>query len=82
MKTTFGEESNVLFNFFYRSSLFQFDAFFYGLLIPLIKINSKKLIFICYTIFVLLLISTQIYSAIQISNTYGYTFLESIAIIL
>jgi peptidoglycan/LPS O-acetylase OafA/YrhL len=78
MKTRFGEESNVLFNFFYRSSLFQFDAFFYGLLIPLIKINSKKLIFICYTIFVLLLISTQIYSAIQISNTYGYTFLESI----
>jgi peptidoglycan/LPS O-acetylase OafA/YrhL len=78
MKTNFGEESNVLFNFFYRSSLFQFDAFFYGLLIPLIKINSKKLIFICYTIFVLLLISTQIYSAIQISNTYGYTFLESI----
>jgi hypothetical protein len=63
MKTTFGEESNVLFNFFYRSSLFQFDAFFYGLLIPLLKINKKYILYMGYFISLFAMFASQSYNA-------------------
>jgi peptidoglycan/LPS O-acetylase OafA/YrhL len=79
MKATFGEESNVLFNFFYRSSLFQFDAFFYGLLIPLVNINNKKIIYALYVFFIALLLGNQIYSSYIFSIQNKLSFLDSIA---
>lgn len=79
MKATFGEESNVLFNFFYRSSLFQFDAFFYGLLIPLVNINNKKIIYAFYVFFIALLLGNQIYSSYIFSIQNKMSFLDSIA---
>ena len=79
MKATFGEESNVLFNFFYRSSLFQFDAFFYGLLIPLVNINNKKILYALYVFFIALLLGNQIYSSYIFSIQNKLSFLDSIA---
>ncbi|MEZ5037585.1 MAG: acyltransferase [Chitinophagales bacterium] len=79
MKASFGEESNVLFNFFYRSSLFQFDAFFYGLLIPLVKIDRKQWLYILFIFFILILIASQTYSAFQYSVAHNETFINSIA---
>lgn len=79
MKAAFGEESNVLFNFFYRSSLFQFDAFFYGLLIPLVNINNKKILYAFYVFFITLLLGNQIYSSYIFSIQNKFSFLDSIA---
>lgn len=79
MKTRFGEESNILFNFFYRSSLFQFDAFFYGMLIPLIKIYNKKIVYFFYILFIFILIFNQFFAAILYAKEYDESFIHSIA---
>lgn len=78
MKTTYGDTWNVLYNFFYRSSLFQFDAFFYGLLIPLVSIKRKYILYIGYFLPLLLMIVAQSYSAILISKEMNMDFLSAI----
>ncbi len=45
MTSTHGKhEYEIMYNFFYRSSLFQVDAFMYGLLIPLVNYNNRKVL--------------------------------------
>lgn len=73
------DELSALYDFFYRSSLFQFDAFFYGLLIPLVKIDRKQWLYILFIFFILILIASQTYSAFQYSVAHNETFINSIA---
>lgn len=73
-----GNDENVLFSFFYRSSLFQFDAFFYGILIPLVQFKQKKTIYSLYIFFIFILIATQIYAAFLYSIEHNKSIFESI----
>ena len=78
MRTTYGDEWNALFNFFYRSSFFQFDAFFYGLLIPLIRIEKRYILYAGYFISLLLMILSQSYNAVLIADEQKISFWSAI----
>lgn len=76
MKASFGEESNVLFNFFYRSSLFQFDAFMYGILIPLVSYDNRKVLRWIVIISFFTLLASQLYNIIDLAHDSGRPILQ------
>jgi len=55
-------EYEIMYNFFYRSSIFQVDAFMYGLLIPLINYNNRKVLRLTIIISTALIFIGQIYN--------------------
>lgn len=64
----YGKPNDILINFFYRSSLFQFDAFFYGLLIPLVKIEKKHFLYLGYFLSLFALCFSQAFNAHLIAS--------------
>lgn len=69
MKSTFGKhEYEIMYNFFYRSSIFQLDAFMYGLMIPLTNYNNRKVVKWTIIITTALIFAGQIYNMIDYAN--------------
>jgi peptidoglycan/LPS O-acetylase OafA/YrhL len=69
MLTPFGTEPlSALYNFFYRSSLFQFDAFMYGILIPLISYDNRKVLRWIVIVSFFVLAASQVYNIIDLAR--------------
>lgn len=63
MRSDYGKhEHEVLYNFFYRASIFQVDAFMYGLLIPLATYNNRFVLKMIVIVTTILLFTSQIYN--------------------
>jgi peptidoglycan/LPS O-acetylase OafA/YrhL len=72
MKTTYGKhEYESLYNFFYRASVFQVDAFMYGLMIPLATYNNRFVLRMIVIVTTVLLFSAQIYNMFDYASEIG-----------
>ncbi|MCB9034929.1 MAG: acyltransferase [Chitinophagales bacterium] len=73
-------EPNMFVSFIlYRCTFFQFDAFFYGILVAIVDFKNKKLIkFLFYTM-VFLLIASIVFNGIIVSKEEGISFTRAVA---
>lgn len=73
------EELSALYDFFYRSSLFQFDAFMYGMMIPLISYDNRKVLRWIIIITFFAIATSQIYNIIDLANDSGKPIIQVIS---
>jgi peptidoglycan/LPS O-acetylase OafA/YrhL len=80
MLTSFGVEPlSALYDFFYRSSLFQFDAFMYGMMIPLVSYDNRKVLRWIVIISFFSIVASQVYNIIDLANDSGKPVLQVIS---
>ncbi len=70
------DELSALYDFFYRSSLFQFDAFMYGILIPLVSYDNRKVLRWIVIISFFTLLASQLYNIIDLAHDSGRPILQ------
>lgn len=79
MLTPYGTEPlSALYDFFYRSSLFQFDAFMYGIMIPLVSYDNRKVLKWIIIVSFCIIVSSQIYNIIDYARDSGKSILLAI----
>jgi peptidoglycan/LPS O-acetylase OafA/YrhL len=80
MLTSFGiEPLSALYDFFYRSSLFQFDAFMYGMMIPLVSYDNRKVLRWIVIVSFFSIVASQVYNIIDLANDSGKPVLQVIS---